>query len=169
MHAIFDRFRITLTFLAVTLSFAGAAHGLSVGEVDFSDFVVLDVMPGADLELSTSGDIYLFAPFGFSASSLVVNAAQSIFVNLPFDVSGIASFCTLPRCLDRPPTIFGDVVVRVPGAVGALRLDSGGSFVMDAIPIPEPSTLTLVALGLSALARARTDSAFGNQGDSGEP
>ena len=155
MHAISHRLPIWLACLIVVLSFADVSHGLSVGGVDVSDFVVLDIVPGEDLELSTSGDIYLFAPFGLSASALDVDAVRSIVVNLDLDISGIASFCSLPQCVDRPPTIFQDVVLRVSGVVGALALDSGGSVVIDEVPIPEPSTLALVALGLLALLRAR--------------
>lgn len=51
--------------------------------------------------------------------------------------------------IDNPPTIFQDVVLRVSGSVGTLNLDSGGSIVIDIVPVPEPSTISLAVLAAS--------------------
>lgn len=153
-----QRFAALLLTPIAALAFAGASHALTIQGVEFTDFDVFDLQPGADLALSTAGDIYIHAPVGLFAAQIDLYAEVAIFVDVPFEATGDASLCTIPIegvCVRTPPTSSRDVVVRILGPVGALDLDAAGSIVIAAVPIPEPSTLTLLSLGLLALSRAR--------------
>jgi hypothetical protein len=141
--------------LLACLILARPSFGLSVAGVEISDFVVIDLDTGSNLSLSTTGDIYLLAPLGLSASAVSLIADRIMVSDLPINVSGEFSICDTAHCDLPTPSFFQDVVIRVNGLAGNLDLASGGSIVVDTVPIPEPTTATLLLGGLLLLARGR--------------
>lgn len=137
--------------LLAGLLVAQPGRSLSLHGVDFSNFLLLDPQPGSDLSLSTSGDIYLDVPSGtLSATDVFLDATGMIFVNVGISVTGpTLSLCG--GCAVRPPDVFQDVVIRVNGPLGELDLDSGGSIVLDSVPVPEPRALGLLLTGLGGV------------------
>ena len=141
--------------LLACLVFARPSYGFSVAGVEFSDFVVFDLDASSSLSLATTGDIYLLAPLGLSASAVSLIAAGSMIFEVPINVSGALSLCDTVHCVPPPPSLFQDVVIRVNGLVGDLDLASSGSIVVGAVPVPEPTTLALLSGGILLLALAR--------------
>lgn len=137
------------------LILARPSFGFSVAGVEISDFMVIDLGASSNLSLSTTGDIYLLAPLGLSASAVSLIADRIIVSDLPMNVSGTFSLCDTAHCAPPPPSYFQDVVIRVNGLVGVLDLASNESIVVDTVPIPEPTTATLLLGGILLLARER--------------
>ena len=145
-----------ISLLAATSAAPAVSHAFTVSGVEFADFLLFDIEPGSDLQISTSEDVYIFAPSGLFGMQLDLDAIGAIVLNVPIENTNPVSICSGPvACVDQPFAIAQDVVLRVPGSVGIFGLDAGGSIVLDAIPIPEPSTLSLVGAGLLALSRGR--------------
>lgn len=146
---------VTLIALVVSLlASAAPAAAITIAGIEFVDPVVFDIAPGANATISTSEDLYVFAPNDLIVANLIVDVGEQILVLDALQVIGdTISLCTLGICELGPLDLDQDVVVRIFDPVGDLDLSAGGSAVLSRLPIPEPGTLGLVALGLLALAR----------------
>jgi len=135
---------------------ADRSWGFTVSGVEFTNYLLLDVTPNSNLQLSTSGDVYLqLTPTGVSMTAADFGAVQNIHFNnpsAPINVADTFSACAnSPSCVRLAPTLFQDVVLRLPGTIGTFHIYSGGSIVLDTTPIPEPSTLAFATVGLIGL------------------
>ena len=127
------------------------AAAIVIEGVDFSDFVAFAVPDSGSLSLSTSQDIYIYAPEPF-IGELVDLTADQIIVSQSI-VPGVVPPCTASTdCEMGPYDLDRDAVVTVTGLVGTLTLVAGGSIVVASQPLPEPETGLLLALGVGSTA-----------------
>lgn len=131
---------------------SGPAQAVVVEGVELSDFLVFQ-LPSGDLTLSTSQDVYVFAPDTIVANALDLSAAVDIVVAQSVDV-GALSLCA-PSCASGPFTFDQDLVVAISGPIGDLTALAGGSIVVASEVVPEPASALLVALGLVGIATRR--------------
>ena len=137
-------FLILLSFVCLGRS----AEAITIKGVEFTDFLTFEAPLSGDLMLSTSVDIYVFAPVPIIADVFDLTAGIEIilFQSLTADT---VSFCAQsPACDTGPLTFDRDLVVILSGPVGEFTLLAGGSIVVAAEPIPEPSTALLLVFGL---------------------
>ena len=137
---------IVLVLAATTLG-SVPVGAVTIHDVDFTGLVRIDVDAGTNLQLSTTEDVYVFAPGGVVASILDISA-MSIFVDEVSVQTDLALFCT-DACATVPFELKDDVLLTLLDPVGDLVIRAGGSVVLSAMPIPEPSTAVCVALGLA--------------------
>jgi hypothetical protein len=130
------------------------AEAITIEGVEFTDFLVFDAPPFGDLLLSTSEDIYVFAPDPIVAEVFDLTAGTDIiFSGSVMLTAETVSLCAQSEVCDTGPFTFGrDLVVNLPGPIGDLTLLAGGSIVVATQAIPEPSTALLLALGLGSIA-----------------
>src|SRR6266436_4720225 len=121
-----NQLRIIIAITLFSLAHVRTSYGFSVDGVDFTDFMFLEVTPNSNLQLSTTGDIYVWTePAGLFSTSLDFRAS-GIFLNVPLWASDYIDLNVAPAVT---PTVFQDVVLRVSGTVGRLNLGSGGAIV----------------------------------------
>jgi len=139
--------------LGLLLLHVAPAGAITIEGVEFNDVLVFDIPPGADFTISTSEDLFVFAPNDLLVSDITINAGERIVAAHAIQVIGdTISLCALEVCALGPLDLDQDVVVRVFDPVGDLSLTAGGSVVLSTLPIPEPGTAGLLAFGLAALA-----------------
>jgi hypothetical protein len=132
------------------------AGAITIEGVEFSDPLVFDVAQGAHFSLSTSEDIYVFAPNDLEGADITIHVGGTIVAAVAIQLIGdTIDLCTLDICSPGPFDLDQDVVVRVFDPIGDFTLTAGGSVVLSTLPIPEPATALLVSLGLLALATRR--------------
>ena len=141
---------LALVWLTATPAMATLIEG-----VEFTDLVSVDVPAGTNLLLTTSEDVYVFVPNGLFADSIDLIANLQIIIDAPISANTV-SLCNDPTvCPTGEFDLQNDVLVAALDPVGSFRIEAGGSIILSTTPIPEPSTSTLVVLGLFALATWR--------------
>ena len=143
----------------VLLFGAGTARAFSVAGVDFSDFLVFQVPAAGNLTLSTSQDVYVYAPDAIVADVLDLTAGGILQVFQSITANTL-SFCANGVCDTSPPYDYDrDVVVAFSGPIGNVTLLAAGTIVVDSTAIPEPATGLLLALGVlgAAIRSPRSD------------
>ena len=121
---------------------------------------MIDVPGGVDLELSTLGNLYVFVPNGLFIDQLTLDAEFAIIFE-----QGVRVDLNDPLACDLGCEAWsyaedGDIVLQMHGPMGSVTLNAQ-NIVVSSEPIPEPSTLCLLALGLSGLALRRNDAPYG--------
>jgi hypothetical protein len=142
-------------FVSLVLALAmwsDTAHAVVIEGVDFSDFLLFS-LPSGDLTLSTSQDVYVYAPDTIVANTLDLSAAVDIFVAQSI-TAGTLSLCA-PSCASGPFTFDQDLVVALSGPIGELTVLAGGSIVVASEVVPEPASALLVGPGLVGIAARR--------------
>ena len=141
---------LALVWLTATPAMATIIEG-----VEFTDLVSVDVPAGTNLLLTTSEDVYVFVPNGLFADSIDLIVNLQIIIDAPISANTV-SLCNDPIvCPMGEFDLQNDVLVTALDPVGSFRIEAGGSIILSTTPIPEPSTATLVVLGLFALASWR--------------
>ena len=137
-----------------------SAEALTIEGVEFSDFLEFDAPLSGDLILSTSEDIYVFAPDPIVAGVFDLTAGTEIIFSTSVTIiADTISLCAQSEVCNTGPFTYGrDLVVTLPGTIGDLTLLAGGSIVVSTLAIPEPSTALLLALGLGLIAGTRRSS-----------
>lgn len=142
--------------LLVLVFVAGQSKATTISGVEFSNWTEIDVPGGVDLDLSTLGNLYVFVPNGLFIDQLTVDAEfnvvfeQGVIVDLNDPV-----LCDV-GCEVRSFAEGGDIVLQMLDPMGSVTL-TAQNIIVSSDPIPEPSTLCLLALGLSGLAFRRHD------------
>jgi hypothetical protein len=118
-----------------------------IRQITFSDYLFLDVASGSNLTLATTGNIYVWAPAAGLYGISMDFRTPVMFPNVPLWADDYFYFNVVPV---TPPTHFQDVVLRVTGPVGRIRLEAQGGIVVDsiAVPVPEPSMWWSAPAGL---------------------
>jgi hypothetical protein len=130
--------------------FGNPAKATTVDGVEFTSFLIFDAPASGDLTLSTSHDIYVFAPDNIIASIFDLTAAVEIKLSQSVTADTISLCATAPICASLGPYAYDrDLVVNLLDPVDVFTLLAGGSIVVSPQPIPEPSTALLLALGLA--------------------
>jgi hypothetical protein len=138
---------------------AGQTKATTISGAEFSNWTMTDVPGGVDLELSTLGNLYVFVPNGLFIDQLSVNAEFTIvFENGVMVDLNDPLLCDF-GCEFQSFAEEGDIVLQMLDPMGSVTL-SAQNIVVSIEPIPEPSTLCLLALGLSGLALQRNDSPY---------
>jgi hypothetical protein len=133
----------------ICLALASSASGTTIHGVDFTDLELVEVPASTNLTLTTSDDVYVYVPIGLVADEVFLNAAVSIIFDASADLTANhAAACTGPNCPDASFGLDRDVLLRVVEPLADLSVTAGGSIVVSALPIPEPSTAPLLGLGL---------------------
>ena len=141
---------LALVWLTATPAMATIIEG-----VEFTDLVSVDVPAGTNLLLTTSEDVYIYAPNGLIGDTVELIANLMIVIDAPI-VADTLSLCDEPTvCPTGEFDLQNDVLVAALDPVGSFRIEAGGSIILSTTPIPEPSTSTLVVLGLFSLASWR--------------
>ena len=142
-------------FLVLLLLGATPAQATIIEGIEFTNLVSVDVPGGTNLLLSTSEDVYVFVPNGLSADSIDLIVNLQIIIDAPISANTV-SLCNDPTvCPTGEFDLQNDVLVTALDPVGSFRIEAGGSIILSTTPIPEPSTSTLVVLGLFSLATWR--------------
>lgn len=166
-----EPFRTTLAVAVfLPLLVASQTKATTISGIEFSSWTVIDAPGDVDLDLNTLGDLYVFVPNGlfidqaiFDAEfALVFQDAVSVDLNDPL-------ICDLGCELQSFPED-GDIVLQILDPMGIVTL-TAQNIVVSSQPIPEPSTLFLLAMGLSGLTLwrnhtpyRRSPSSVGGQG-----
>lgn len=155
-----DQFRIALA-VAVFFSLLGAGQtkATTISGAEFSNWTMMDVPGGVDLDLSSLGDLYVFVPNGLFIDQLIMNAEFVIVFENGVSVSLNDPLLCDVGCEFQSFAEEGDIVLQVLDPMGSVTL-SAQNIVVSIEPIPEPSPLCLLALGLSGLALRRGDAAY---------
>ena len=149
---------IALLILSSFLCLGRSAEAITIEGVEFTDFLVFDAPIGGDLALSTSEDIYVFAPELILAGVFDLTAGTEIIL-LQSITADTISLCAPSAVCDIGPFTFDhDLVVNLLGPVGNFTLLAGTSIVVATQTIPEPTTALLLALGLGSIAGFRPGS-----------
>lgn len=111
----------------------------------------IDVPGGIDLNVSSLTDLYVFVPNGLFVDEVTFDAEITVIfegvVNVELNDPKICDAgCALQTIAEN-----GDVAVQILDPMGAVSF-TAQRIILSSTPIPEPSTLTLVALGLGGLA-----------------
>ncbi len=155
------RSRLAVPLLLATLGWlgAGGASAVTIGGVEFSNWKTIDALAGVDFDLVTAEDLYVFIPNGLFTDqvTLVAEVALVIERGVTFDQNDpllCDAGCDLESFIED-----GDVVLRIFDPLGTVNL-SARNIVVSIEPIPEPGSFSLLALGLSALARRRSHGVY---------
>jgi hypothetical protein len=152
-----ERFRIALAVAVLLLLLvAGQTKATTISGVEFSNWTMIDVPGGVDLDLSTLGNLYVFVPNGLFIDQLTMDAEFSIVFEQGVSVDLNDPVLCDVSCEVRSFAEDRDIVLQMLDPMGSVTL-SAQSIVVSSEPIPEPSTLCLLALGLSGLAFRRND------------
>ncbi len=156
-----ERFRIALAVaVLLPLLLAGQTKATTISGVEFSNWTMMDVPGGGDLDLSTLGDLYVFVPNGLFIDQLNMNAEFTIVFENGVSVNlNDPLLCDL-GCEFQSFAEAGDIALQILDPMGSVTL-SAQNIVVSIEPIPEPSTFWLLALGLSGLALRRNDAPYG--------
>lgn len=139
--------------LCFALGFAaGPSSALTIEGIEFTDWLTLDVGPGANVDVSTTANLYVYAPDGLMTDQFTLAAVDAVVI-----VPGIAFATNVPTvcaigCTVESLVETRDVVLRVFGPLGQLDL-SAQNIVVSTAPIPEPGAGVLLAFGIAGLAR----------------
>ena len=155
-----ERFRVALVVaLLLPLLGAGQTKATTISGVEFSSSTMMDVPGGVDLDLSTLGDLYVFVPNGLFIDQLTLDAEFTIVFEPGVSVNLNDPLVCDAGCEFRSFAEAGDIALQLLDPMGSVTL-SAQNIVVSIEPIPEPSTLCLLALGLSGLALRRNDSPY---------
>ncbi len=149
--------------LLVSLLFAclgRSAKAITIEGVDFTDFLAFDTPLSGDLLLSTSKDIYVFAPDPIVAGVFDLTAGIDIIFSQSITADTLSLCAQSAACDTGPFTFDRDLVVTLSGPIGDFTLLAGGSIVVAAQAIPEQTTAVLLALGLASIAGYRRHSGW---------
>jgi hypothetical protein len=155
-----ERFRIAIAVAALLpLLVASQTKATTISGVDFSNWTMIDVPGDVDLELSTLGNLYVFVPNGLFIDQLTLDAEFAIIFEQGVRVDLNDPLACDLGCEVRSYAEDRDIVLQMLAPMGSVTL-SAQNIVVSIQPIPEPSTLCLLALGLSGLALRRNDSPY---------
>ena len=147
-----ERFRITLAVAVfLPLLVASPTEATTISGVEFSSWTAIDAPGGVDLDLNTLGDLYVFVPNGLFFDQVTFEAEFAIVFQDGVSVNQNDPLICDVGCELQSFAEGGDVVLQMLDPMGSLTL-SAQNIVVSSEPIPEPSTLSLLALGLSGLA-----------------
>jgi len=144
---------VTVSLLVSVLCAGRVAEATVIGGVDISDAVVFEVPLNGDFSISTSQDIYIFAPSSLVGDVLDFRLNGSFVQVAPVTITAnnlILDFGSAGSTFD----LLTDVIIKVLQPIGDLTLVAGGSIVIavQEIPelfgVPEPATGLLLGLGL---------------------
>ena len=156
-----ERFRIAIAVAALLpLLVASQTKATTTSGVDFLNWTMIDVPGGVDLELSTLGNLYVFVPNGLFIDQLTVDAEFAIIFEQGVRVDLNDPLACDLGCEVQSYAEDRDIVLQMLDPMGSVTL-SAQNIVVSIQPIPEPSTLCLLALGLSGLALRRNDAPYG--------
>jgi hypothetical protein len=154
---VYERFRIAIAVAALLpLLVASQTKATTISSVVFSNWTMIDVLGGVDLDLSTLGNLYVFVPNGLFIDQLTLDAEFAIVFEDGVSVDLNDPLACDLGCEVRSHAEDRDIVLQMLDPMGSVTL-SARNIVVASQPIPEPSTLCLVALGLSGLAFRRND------------
>jgi hypothetical protein len=139
---------------ALTITVGGSTGSGGGSGVELSDYLWIDVAPGADFSLVSSQDVYLYAPGGLYVDSVTLTTQQTFHLGSSIVAENSISLCAPPgSCPVLTSSVFRDVVLAFSGPVGQLEVWAAGSIVVDdvAVPVPEPASGALLLAGLAAL------------------
>lgn len=128
----------------------GSSHAaaVTIQGIEFTDLLHIDVSAGTNLRLTTSEDVYVFAPNGVLADLVYIRADDQIIVDLSIQANSV-SLCADPiTCVTDAFDVANDALLTILDPVGNLEIQAGGSVILSSTPIPEPSALVLLGLGL---------------------
>ena len=146
---------MALLILSSFVCHSRSAEAITIEGVEFTDFLIFDAPLSGDLLLSTSEDIYVFAPDPIVAVVFDLTAGIDIILSQSLTADTVSLCAQSAACDTGPFTFDRDLVVTLSGPIGDFTLLAGGSVVVAAQVIPEPSTVLLLASGLIALAVGR--------------
>ena len=151
-----SRSEFCLFALVVVFAAPRPAVAITISGVEFTDAAVIDAEAATHVLLTTTQDVYLFAPAGLFADTVTLEASLSIIFGPPFSITTHPpGSCTRSTCPTAIHDLDADVVLRVFDPLGDFSVTAGGSIVLSMLPIPEPSPALLVGVGLVALAGRR--------------
>ena len=141
------------SYLALVLVLLGAtpAAGSIVEGVEFTDIVSIDVPGGTNLQLSTSEDVYVFAPNDLFLDMGEISVGMGIFSSISITANTLELCDDLAICPLGEFDLTSDVLLTILDPIGNLHLEAGGSVVLSATTLPEPATLALIGLGVLSL------------------
>lgn len=140
--------------LLLALSPPAAALAVTIGGVEFTDWTAIEATPGTNLELTTDGDVFVYAPGAIYYDALTLTSFENVFVSADLNVND-PPLCA-GGCATDVYDLSGDVAISISGPMGALTLTTPSSaIVFDTTPIPEPSSAPCLVSGLALLALGR--------------
>ncbi len=149
-------YRLTYrVLLALAASFAAVspASAVTMWGVEFTDWTTVEATPGINLEVSTDHDVYIFAPDGIYFDTFDLSASESISVFA--DLNQNDPFLCATGCTTEVYELSADTVISISGPLGAVTINTPRAAVINTVPIPEPSTALLLAIGLPLIALKR--------------
>jgi hypothetical protein len=136
-----------LVLLGILLGGSHAA-AVTIWGVEFTDPLHIDVPAGTNLRLTTSEDVYVFAPNDILADLVDIRANDQIIWDVSIQANSV-SLCADPiTCVTSTFDLANDALLTILDPVGNLEIQAGGSVILSSTPIPEPSALVLLGLGL---------------------
>jgi len=136
-----------LLAVILLLALPGPASAVTIGGVEFTNWTSIEATPGANLELTTDGDIYVYAPGSIDFDNALLTAFAFNFVDAQLNVND-PLICE-SGCSTDVYNLTGDVVLSIFGVLGDLTLTTTASMVFDKTVVPEPSTALLLVAGLT--------------------
>jgi len=146
---------LPLLMLLGLVCFGRPAEAITIEGVEFIDYLEFNAPLSGDLLLSTSEDIYVFALSPIVANVFDLTAGAEIHILQALSADTVSLCAKSAVCESGPFTFDRDLIVTLSGPIGNLTLLAGGSIVVAAQAIPEPSTALLLAMGLGSIAGHR--------------